>query len=89
MDKTLTITQARQQLLGLADTLTKQPAVVTVTRRGTNVLVILPIETYEHMQETMAITADAALMASIERGLEDARRGRVKSLKAVRKQLRL
>ncbi len=87
MTKTLSITEARQQLMELATNLEKDPGIVEVTRRGKSVMVIMPIAQYEAIRETLEISADPALLSSIERGLADARKGRVRSLKSVRKQL--
>lgn len=87
MHKTLNITEARQQLMELATALEDEHGVVEITRRGKKVMVLLSAEEYAAIQETMEIAADAPLMASIERGLEDARKGRVQELTSVRKRL--
>ncbi|MBI2345705.1 MAG: type II toxin-antitoxin system Phd/YefM family antitoxin [Deltaproteobacteria bacterium] len=89
MHKLLSVTEARQQFLALAATFEHTPGVVEVTKRGKPVMVILPIRAYESLQEMAEITLDRPLLASIRRGLDDARRGRVRALRTVRKQLRI
>jgi antitoxin YefM len=78
MPKTLTITEARSQLLELAERLNRPPATeaVTVTKRGKPVLAVLPHEFYESLVETLEILGDEALMQSLRQSLKDARGGK-------------
>jgi antitoxin YefM len=78
MPKTLTITEARSQLLELAERLNRPPATeaVTVTKRGKPVLALLPHEFYESLVETLEILGDEALMHSLRQSLKEARSGR-------------
>ena len=89
MTKSMNISDARAQLLHIADEFAEHPGTVEVTRHGKPVMVLLPAEVYESMRETMEITADERLMTSIERGLDDARAKRSCSLRSVRKQLKI
>jgi prevent-host-death family protein len=77
MPKTLTITEARSQLLELAERLNRPPATeaVTLTKRGKPVLALLPHEFYESLVETLEILGDEALMQSLRRSLREARSG--------------
>jgi prevent-host-death family protein len=50
---------------------------VTITRSGRPAGVLLSVEEYEGLLETLDILADSKLMASIRRGLRDATKGRV------------
>ncbi|MBI2001265.1 MAG: type II toxin-antitoxin system Phd/YefM family antitoxin [candidate division NC10 bacterium] len=78
MARTLSITQVRSQLLGLADELTRSSAAgpVTVTKHGKPVLALLPWEFYESLMETLDILGDEALMHSLRQSLKEARAGR-------------
>jgi prevent-host-death family protein len=77
MPKTLTITEARSQLLELAERLNRPPATeaVTVTKRGKPVLALLPHEFYESLVETLEILGDETLMRSLRQSLREARSG--------------
>lgn len=58
-----------------------------VTKRGKPVLVMLSIEDYESLLETIEILADPKAMAGIRRGEEDIQKGRVYSWKDVKQSL--
>jgi antitoxin YefM len=91
MAKTLTITEARSQLLDLAEQLNRPPATeaVTVTKRGKPVLVVLPHEFYESLVETLEILGDEALMQALRRSLKEARGGKTLPWEKVKQDLRL
>ena len=50
---------------------------VTITRSGRPAAVLLSVDEYEGLLETLDILADDKLMASLRRGLRDAAQGRV------------
>ena len=50
-----------------------------VTRRGKPVIVMLSIEDYESLMETLDILADPKAMADLRKGEEDIRKGRTHS----------
>ena len=79
MPKILTITEARMQLLELADRLNSPPATeaVTVTKRGKPVLALLPHDFYESLVETLEILGDEALMRSLRYSLKEIRSGKI------------
>lgn len=58
-----------------------------VTKRGKPVLVMLSIEDYESLLETIEILADPKAVAGIRRGEDDIRKGRVYSWKDVKQSL--
>lgn len=78
MAKTLPITKARSQLLGLAEELNRKPeaGIVAVTKRGQPVLALMPWELYESIMETLEILGDETLMASLRRSVKEAERGK-------------
>ena len=50
-----------------------------VTRRGKPVVVMLSVEDYESLMETLDILADKEAMAGLREGEEDVRKGRTRS----------
>jgi prevent-host-death family protein len=78
MEKVLTITEARAQLLELAERLNRPPATetVTVTKRGRPVLALLPHDFYESLVETLEILGDEALMPALRQSLKELRAGK-------------
>ncbi len=91
MPKTLTITEARSQLLELAEELTQPPGTetVTVTKRGKPVLTVLPHEFYESLVETLEVLGDHALMQALRRSVKEMRTGRTIPWEKVKQDLRL
>ena len=91
MTKTLSITQVRSQLLGLADELNRASptGAVAVTKRGRPVLALLPWELYESLVETLEILGDRDLMKALRRSLKEARAGRTIPWEKVRRELDL
>ncbi|HEY3296588.1 MAG TPA: type II toxin-antitoxin system Phd/YefM family antitoxin [bacterium] len=89
MYKEMTITEARQALTSLPELFEKNPGTVAVTRRGKQVLAVLPWELYESIMETMNILGDAELMAAIRQGMKDIEAGRTVSLEEFERRLKL
>ena len=50
-----------------------------ITKRGKPVVVMLSVEDYESLMETLDILADSEAMASLRKGEEDIRKGRARS----------
>ena len=74
---TVTLSEAKTYLARLLAEVEKLGEGVTITRSGRPAGVLLSIEEYEGLLETLDILADSKLMASIRRGLRDAEEGRV------------
>lgn len=91
MTKTLSITEARSQLLGLVDELNRPSAggAVAVTKRGKPILAILPWELYESLMETLEILGDETLMAGLRKSVREARAGRTVPWERVKRELDL
>ena len=91
MTKTLSITELRSQLLGLADDLNRitPPGPVAVTKRGRPVLALLPWELYESLMETLEILGDEDLMKALRRSVREARAGRTMPWEKVKRDLGL
>ncbi len=91
MPRTLTITEARSQLLELAELLNRPPATeaVTVTKRGKPVLAVMPHEFYESLVETLEVLGDVTLMQALRRSLKEVRSGKTIPWEKVKQDLRL
>lgn len=80
MDRSLSITDAREQLTRLPDELAQHHEALTITRHGKPVLAVLPWELYEALIETLDVMGDPEMMAALRRSQEDIAEGRVKPL---------
>ena len=58
-----------------------------ITRRGKPVAVMLGVDDYESLMETLDILADPRAMAGLRRGEEDIRKGRTRPWAEVKKSL--
>jgi prevent-host-death family protein len=76
---TVPLSEAKTHLARLLAEVEKLGEGVTITRSGRPAGVLLSIEEYEGLLETLDILADEKLMASVRRGLRDAEKGRVVS----------
>lgn len=75
--KNLTITEARNRMLALADEIQNDPAtVVEVTRRGKPVLAMMSSELYEALVETLEILGDPVTAAELRKALREIEQGR-------------
>jgi antitoxin YefM len=74
---TVPLSEAKTHLARLLAEVEKLGEGVTITRSGRPAGVLLSIEEYEGLLETLDILADSKLMASVRHGLRDAEKGRV------------
>lgn len=79
------IAEARRRLTSLPESVGEEP--VAITRRGKEVLVMMPYGLYETMADTIEILADENLRKALECGIRDVKEGRVVSWKEARKEL--
>jgi prevent-host-death family protein len=84
--RTLSITQARNEITGLAERFAKDPTPVEVTRRGRPVMAVIPWDVYEGMVETLEIMQDTELVGRLRKSMEEMARGKVVSLAAVKRE---
>lgn len=80
--RTLTITEARREFLGLPEEVQDEP--VTITKRGLPVMTMLNTEYFESLLETLDILGDAVFSARLVKGIQDAEAGRTRSMAEVR-----
>lgn len=75
--KTLSLTQARNQLLRLAEEIDRDPSVVVeVHKRGKRVMVLLSADLYEALVETLDLAGDPAAVAALRRSIRDIEEGK-------------
>ncbi len=73
---TVPLSEAKTHLARLLAEVEELGEGVTITRSGRPAGVLLSIEEYEGLIETLDILADSKLMASLRKGLRDAEAGR-------------
>jgi antitoxin YefM len=73
----LPVAEARAQLSQVIESAVATHERTTITRNGIPAAVLLSVDDYESMQETIDILADPDLIAAIKEGLADIAAGRV------------
>ena len=89
MHKDLSISEARNQLTSMPESLEKEPGAVAVTRNGKPVLAILPWDLYESLEETIEIMSDPRLMKQVRDSLADVKARRLVPWNKVKRELGL
>jgi antitoxin YefM len=76
--KTLSLSEAKMKLSGLVDLVETSDEEIMITRNGRPAAVLVSPDELESLKETIAVKADAALMAEIKRGLAALRKKKAK-----------
>lgn len=76
---TVTLSDAKTHLARLLTEVEEMGEQVVITRSGRPVGVLVSVDEYEGLLETLDILADEGLAEAVRRGLEEARRGEVVS----------
>jgi len=88
--KTMTLTEARNQLLKVAEEMERSPdQVVEVVKRGKKVMALLSAEVYEAIVETLEVMADEAAFAKLRRAVREIEAGKGMSWSEAREELGL
>jgi len=58
-----------------------------ITKRGKPVVVMLSVDDYEALMETLDVLADPEAIAGLRRGEEDVRKGKTRSWKEIKESL--
>ena len=77
------IIEARSILSELPTRLAEEERAVAITRHGKPVLAVMSWDLFESIVETLEIMADDHMMASLQRGIKDAREGNLAPLERV------
>ena len=75
--KTVTYTEARNQLAGLMESATRNREPITITRNGAGTVVMLASEEFAAMEETLHLLSTPANAELIRQGLDDYAAGKI------------
>ena len=81
--ETIALSQAKARLSDLIRKVREEHRSYTITHRGKAEGVLLSIDEYESLIETLEILSDRELLASVDKGLEDEKAGRLHSHREV------
>ena len=76
VDQFISITKAKAQLLELVRRVQKQPETVAITREGVPAAVLLSMDQFEGLMETLEILSDRKTMRSLRRSMKQAQDGK-------------
>ncbi len=76
VDRFIPITEAKNRLLDLVRNLQAKDDIVAITKNGVPAAVLLSVERFEGLLETIDILSDEKAMTSLRRSLREARAGR-------------
>ena len=85
--ETISVTEAKNTLSELTRKIAELGQTVTITKRGKPYVVMVSADEYENIMETVEILSDADAVAAIQKGRQEIKTGRKKSLEAVRHKL--
>jgi prevent-host-death family protein len=74
--KVIPLSEVKMKLSQLVEEVSSRDEEITITRNGKPVAIIVSPDEFDSWKETLAIRADAELMAEIRRGLEDIKKKR-------------
>jgi prevent-host-death family protein len=88
--KTMTLTEARNQLLKVAEEMERSPdEVVEVTKRGKRVMTLLSADVYAAIVETLEVVEDEKAFAKLREAMSEIEKGRGIPWSRVRRKLGL
>lgn len=83
MVNTMSIKELRPELPNVIDRIDSKLDRFVITKRGKPVAVMMSIDDYESLMETLDILADAETMQRIRKSEKDIKHGKFKSLKEI------
>lgn len=89
MVKTLSITKARNELPRLVDNAQRRLDEYVITVNGSPAAIIISVDEYESLKETLEIMSDKKLMKAIRQGEKELAEGKTIPLEDVEKELGL
>lgn len=87
MTKNVTLKTLRPRLPKIIDDIDSKMDRFVITRRGRPVALMMSIDDYESLLETLDVLSNKGLMKRIKQAEADIRKGNVKSLKKIEKEL--
>ena len=76
VDRFIPITEAKNQFLDVVRDLQAKDTIIAITKNGVPAAVLLSVERFEGLLETIDILSDERAMTSLRRSLREARAGR-------------
>lgn len=76
VDRFIPVTEAKSRLLDLIRDLQAKDDIVAITKNGVPAAVLVTVERFEGLLETIDVLSDEKAMASLRRSLRQARTGR-------------
>lgn len=76
VDQFVSVTEAKNKLLDLIRRLKTRPEVVAITRDGVPAAVLLSMDQFEGLMETLEILSDTKTMRSLRRSVKQAQAGK-------------
>lgn len=89
MTKFVTLKNLRPRLPKIINEVDRKMDRFIITRRGKPVALLMSVEDYESVLETLDILADTKLVKRIKKAREDVKKGRSTPLKLIEKELGL
>ncbi|MBN1493460.1 MAG: type II toxin-antitoxin system Phd/YefM family antitoxin [Candidatus Omnitrophica bacterium] len=86
MEKTISLKNVRPQLPAVVDDIDKQMSRYVITKRGKPVVMMISIDDYNSLHETLDILADKELVQGIAEGMNDIRAGRTVPWETIKKE---
>ena len=87
MTKSITLKKLRPSLPRVVDEIDSKMDRFIITKRGKPIALMMAIDDYESLLETLSILSDAKLMKRIKQAEKDVNGGKVKSLDRIEKEL--
>ena len=87
MVNTISVRELRPKLSKIIDDIHKKFDRYVITRRGKPEVVMMSIDDYEGLLETLEIESDPELMKRLKKAEEDMKKGKGKSLEQIHKDL--
>ena len=87
MTQTITLKELRPALPKVVDSIDSKMERYLITRHGKPVIVMLGIDDYESLIETLDILADPDAKKGLRQGIKDATRGRTRSWQEIKRSL--
>ena len=87
MEKVISIKELRPKLPSIVNDIDTKMTRYIISRRGKPLVVMLSIDDFNSLQETMEVLSDKDLMRSIKKGMDEIRSGEVVSWESVKSKL--
>jgi antitoxin YefM len=69
--KTLSLSEVKMKLSNLVDVVSTTDEEIVITRNGSPAAVLISLDEFESMKETILVKSNSALMEEIQKGLKD------------------